>query len=148
MSVIPTGACVKLQLESSDSLWDRRLEPDIVIKQKLTILSNGQIWLSSYMEGDPEESGHPVRKERFKISVDDAKEVMTLVDCYSSEITHEYVCDAGTWKLKLSDDAGEETIVYGDLFYDPDSITSKLSDMIRSKTNRKDLLLFDGHVED
>ena len=111
MSVIPTGECVKLQLESSDSIWDRRLEPDDVIKQKLTIISNGQIWLSSYMEGDSEEADHPVRKERLKISADDAKELLTLVDCCSSEITHEYVCDAGTWKLKLSNDAGEETIV-------------------------------------
>ena len=141
---------VKMQLESIECRFGPQPEPDEEIKQRLTILGNGQIWLSHYNYGEPWKNPDHVfvRKEQFCIPSEDAKEILAQIGAYYAAHDPDEATDVGFWDLHLTTADGQEISYYGSLCGGLDSANARLSDLIRSKTKRKDLFLFDGKQDD
>ncbi|MDI9520440.1 MAG: hypothetical protein QM308_04700 [Bacillota bacterium] len=143
------GHSVKLQLVSNNQGYG--LEPDAEeeIEQRLTILSNGQVWLSRYRygEGDPL---HFQGIEWLRIDPLAAKEILSMADeCFIVNQTRIIADDAGSWDLVLTDEQGRIAEISGSLVSAPDfyDCEARLSRQIRSALNRWDLFVFDGEAQ-
>ena len=135
----------KMRLISNSLCYGPEPEPNDEIEQRLTITSNGRVWLSRYRYGMGTDSHELYEKNSFTISLESAKPILRVVsDYFGKEYEPYYVTDVGYWNLLLTDTNGQIHKIFGSLSYNSELGLGGLSEFIRSELRINDLLIFDG----
>ena len=135
----------KMQLISNSLCYGPDPEPNDEIEQRLTITSNGRVWLSRYRYGMGTDVHELYEKNSFSISLESAKRILRVVsDYFGKEYEPYYVTDVGYWNLLLTDTNGQIHKIFGSLSYNSELGLGGLSEFIRSELRINDLLIFDG----
>lgn len=139
----------KLKLVSNNLGYDLCPDPEDEIEQRLTINNKGQVSLSRFCYGVNGTKYPLIDKVSFSIPSTDTAYIMKVVtEFFESDYEIDYVTDVGEWSLTLLNDEGVENKVSGPLCRDLFVKDGGLSDIIRSKLRRNDLLAFDGNPSD
>ena len=139
----------KFELVSNSLGYDLCPEPEDEIEQRLTINDKGQVRLSRFCYGVHGAKYPLMDKESFCIPSADAAYIMkALTDFFESEYEINHVTDFGEWNLTMTNYEGEVRKVSGPLCQDLLVEEGGLSDVIRFKLRRNDLLAFDGNPSD
>ena len=122
----------KMRLISNSLCYGPEPEPNDEIEQRLTITSNGRVWLSRYRYGMGTDSHELYEKNSFRISLESAKPILRVVsDYFGKEYEPYYVTDVGYWNLLLTDTNGQKYRVLGSLSYNSELGLGGLSEYIR-----------------
>ena len=111
--------------------------------QRLTMHRDGRMSLTRYFFGwNPEDSGN---KKMNRYRNKPTAEVMDYIADYFRTF-HDIIlaCDAGEWRLKITNTAGETWDYCGSLFGDMEVHFVNISDFARKKLGIRDLWMFDG----
>ena len=139
----------KFELILNNLGYDLCPEPEDEIEQILKINDKGQVRLSRYCYGVHGKKYPLIGKEVFCIPTADANYILRAVtEFFESDYKTHYVTDFGDWNLKLTNYESEELRISGPLCKDLLVEEGGLSDIIRSKLRRNDLLAFDGNPGD
>lgn len=94
----------KIQLDTNISASFRYLKPGDEVEQRLTINSKGGVWFASYTYNNGQRY-RPFRSCRQKITAQEAREILPLLETYAQYGDTIFEAYEGTWKM---------TIVYKD----------------------------------
>lgn len=142
------GTLQKIQLISNNVCYGPCPEPEDEIEQHLTITADGRVWLSRYRFSFLEGAYELIEKQHFNISAESADKIMAAVAGYFENANNvELATDVGSWDLVLTNTEGRTYKMTGSLYYDLQTASGGLSDLIRSCLNRNDLLVFDGNSD-
>lgn len=143
------GETVKMRLVSNNICFGPPPKPDEEVEQHLTILENGQVFLSRYHYGT---GGKYLYQgmERLRVPPEEARRLL-------NEISRHFlvkgvpfsVTDVGVWELELTDRDGQTVRFEGSLIRDRGKDSqSTLSSLLRDTLKRRNLFVFDGVVEE
>ena len=140
------GTLQKIQLISNTLSYGPIPEPEEEIEQHLTILANGQVFLSRYCYGQPDEGHKLIEKVSYKVSEESVNNIFVAISEYfGNEHDNCFVTDIGNWNVKLTDSEGISFEEKGSLLGIKSPKDGNLSDLIRKNLNRNDLFAFDGN---
>lgn len=117
------------------------------IEQRLTIRDDGYVALSCYRINGIDDR-ELMEDVSFEIPLEAAREILSEVDSgFDHEYCESYEIEDCAWYLTLTNTQGR-TFTYGDLFFmNRRSASGSLSDLIRTRLDRDDLLVFDGNPD-
>ena len=134
----------KIQLSSDNVCYGPMPEPEREVEQRLTILSDGRVWLSRYCFGD----GWPhklISKETKRFAKEKAAEILSVVESvFTEDFFPDIVTDNGSWDLKITFDNGTVLPFSGSLFRGGRIEESGISGMIRRALDDPTVFAFDG----
>lgn len=134
----------KLQLRSNNICYGPRPGDDEEVEQRLTLLSDGRVWLSRYCYG----SGDPYRlisREVKNIGRVSAVRILSVIEaCFVREFVPGEATDIGSWVLNVEFDDGVEYSFEGSLLRDDRIENLHISDMIREAMGDPSLYAFSG----
>lgn len=142
------GAIQKIRIISNNICYGPEPYPDDEVEQRLSIRAGGGIWLTRYRYGGFDDRARLLGKEKIPA---DGETIQIILDAFAKAFSKNessiYVTDVGFWSMELTDSKGQTTNIRGSLVSGvPESFPS-LSDLIRDKLHRNDLLLFDGNPD-
>lgn len=140
------GKLQKFQLVSNSIDYGPCPNIEDEVEQRLTITANGRVWLSRYRFGTAGDRYELIDKTHFSIPSNDANEILVAVTNYfACENNILISTDAGVWNLALTNEKGKIFKISGNLFEYQETQLDGISDLIRTKLCRNDLLVFDGN---
>lgn len=143
------GKTVRMRLVSNRLCYGPAPRSDEEVEQRLTILENGQVYLSRYSFGDGK-SDHHLETERIHVSHEKIADILHHLDrhFFDRGISS---CgdDVGTWDVVLTDENGRKARFEGALIGDEEMDgQTDLSTRIRLALHRPNLFLFDRSEPD
>lgn len=138
------GAVRKIRLVSRLAHRSDSRPTGAEIAQYLTVASNGKVRLSRHFRSEAGDACASVRKRCFRIPRRDARAALRAVEdllCRGGRLPPGE--GAGAWLLTLADSAGHRFHVEGRLC-PGDASGAALSDLLRVRLDRFELLAFDG----
>lgn len=117
------------------------------VQQRLTIHSDGRVWLSRYRYGTGYPGYERIKTERIKIAPQKADSILNVIDkgIMMGEEPHP-VCDVGCWDVSVTYHDGKIERRKGPLIEGQDGEEDYLSDMIRDTLAQQNLFAFDGQA--
>ncbi|MBD5383413.1 MAG: hypothetical protein HDR72_00245 [Ruminococcaceae bacterium] len=142
------GKLQKIRLISNNICYGPCPKADDEVEQHLTITSDGRVWLSRYRFGADGDKYKIIERQRYSVSPEVANEIMAAVsDYFSNKDYIEFVTDAGSWELTLTNTDAHTFKIVGSLCFDLQTASGGLSEIIRSKLKRNNLFVFDGNPD-
>ncbi len=134
----------KIQLVSDNICYGPMPEPEREVEQRLTVLSDGRVWLSRYRFGE----GWPHKlaaKETMRIGKEKATEILSVIEnVFTEGFVPDLVTDVGSWDLKITFEDGQVVPFEGSLFRDERIEEYGISGMIRQALGDSSVFAFDG----
>ncbi len=119
-------------------------EADEIIKQRLTILNDGRIYLYQYIFHEI-----LVKKELFSIDRQMAEKIIgRLVDYFNKIQEKVVVMDGGLWDIIMTTENGKQHKINGSICNDTKFWYHKFSKFVRKELNKDYLFLLDDDVID
>ena len=124
-------------------------EPEDAVEQRLTISSNGQVWFSEYLFGEPGNQKHPMgRQKRIAIGKDKAAAILSLLADYCDAEPLLIRCtDIGDWNLTATAPDGSKKTLSCSLCGGVTVGDVDLTDYIRKQIPIDDLAVFGGGMD-
>lgn len=142
------GTVLKIQIISTPCYFCTPPEGNYELAQKLTIRSDGRVWLSKTYYEEPcilsVPSGNAT--QQFTISPYSVTHIFDAIKAYfETERIFILATDVGDWELAITNTDGGEFKFQGSLCDDLMVNEQGLSTLIRSELEMPDLLVFDGN---
>lgn len=139
------GTIQKIRIISNNLCYGPAPAPDDEVEQRLSIRAGGGIWLTRYRYGGFDDRARLLGKEKIPA---DGETIQIILDAVAKAFSKNersiYITDVGSWSMELTDSKGQTTNIRGALISGIPESFPGLSDFIRDKLHRNDLLLFDG----
>ena len=134
----------KIQLASNNLGFGPEPEPNRIVEQRLTILSDGSASLSRYCYGDGWQ--YKLASEKTsQIGEKKAAEILSAVEAvFTKGFIPDFVTDIGTWNLTITFDDGSVGSFHGSLLRDDRIEDYGISGKIRRALDDSSVLAFDG----
>ena len=146
--IIFEGTLQKIRLVSNSICYGPCPEPDDEVEQRLTITSEGKVWLSRYRFGSGFDEHELIEKANNSISKEAANEILGAIERYFAvEYVRDMATDIGSWDLELTNTDGKAFTMIGPLCDSQDPTLEVISELIRSRLEREDLFAFDGNPD-
>ncbi len=143
------GTLKKIQLITNIRSYFHIPEHDEEIEQRLTITSDGRVWISRYCFDSEESALTLMRKESFSVSYEAVNTMMEAVTkCFDSGYKDPEVLDAAYWDLTLTNSENTKFVYSGPIISDHYLFNTELSEIIRTSLGRNDLFVFDGNPDE
>lgn len=140
------GTAKSIKLKSEESLL-RYPDSDEIIRQTLSIHSNGSVYFNEYLM-DIDADDNRIIRHRYKIGDAIAKGIIDEVINYFSSFDCMLVsaCDAGYWDLTIENTTGDKIQFSGALLSEIPRLNF-ISQRIRQVINKENIWAFDGGSE-
>ena len=140
------GSLKKIKIESNPCIRDICDKKELETTQRLTINDLGRVWFSAYIFKEGKNVKN--RSENFTIDIDEARELLAVIEKAFLEGVHEYmICDVGTCHIELTNYEDEVFEYDIPMCYDISYNGIDVSSAIRHTLNMPDLYAFDGMAQ-
>lgn len=139
------GKLQKVKLISHKGGFGPAPEPGEEVEQRLSISSDGVVWFTRYCFGDRRNGPELISKEKIPADTGMINDILDSVARAFEKYELDFVTDVAAWELAITDEDGKTTNITGSVY--SDSKFHWLSDFIRDKLGRNDLILFDGNPD-
>ena len=134
----------KITIISNNVCYGHIPENNEIIKQRLTILNGGRIYLYRYIFHDI-----LVKEEIFSISRQKSEKIIhQLVNYFNTAKTSVIKLDGGLWNIIMTAENGKQHKINGSICNDTKFWYHKFSKIVRKTLNRDYLFVLDGDALD
>ena len=138
------GELQKLQLVSNNiGFGPIPLPSDTEVEQRLTIISDGRVWLSRYRYGAMGDKDKYELMEKLHLKIDTISIIQEVEQFFRKGYDIYAATDVGSWELRLTNTDGDIFKAHGALISGHHSLDF-LSDLIRREIGHRDLFVFNG----
>lgn len=140
------GELQKLQLVSNNiGFGPIPLPSDTEVEQRLTIISDGRVWLSRYRYGAMGGRDKYELMEKLHLKIDTISIIQEVEQFFRKGYDVYAATDVGSWELRLTNTDGDIFKTHGALISGYNALDA-LSDLIRRNLGYRDLFVFDGGI--
>lgn len=142
------GTPKKIRIVSNGICYGHYPNPDEIVKQHITINSDGRVWYSGYAFGDVDGKYKKAQTKNYKIEKETTETVLNKVATYfSNEYNEICATDIGSWEMEITNTEGKAYKYRGSLCANFVVDGVDLSDLIRDSLEIDDLYVFDGRFK-
>lgn len=141
------GHIQKFQLTSGNIAYGPRPQPDEEVEQRITITTNGSIWLTrwAYSTGIRYKL---ISREQFKAEAQAVTQLLERLEAYfDNEFMISMATDVDVWNLKLTNTSNEVFRYHGSVSIGLVPELDEISDQLRRVVGKHNLIAFNGSSE-